>query len=66
MCYSKLNNIYINSSFRAVLGSIERMMAILIEHTAGKWPLWLNPRQVRLIFIFSNNMEIVFSCDMRF
>ncbi|CAO3702399.1 unnamed protein product [Rhizopus stolonifer] len=30
---------------RAILGSIERMMAILIEHTAGKWPFWLSPRQ---------------------
>jgi threonyl-tRNA synthetase len=34
---------------RAVLGSIERMMAILIEHTGGKWPLWLSPRQVAVI-----------------
>ena len=31
---------------RAVLGSLERMMAILIEHTAGRWPLWLSPRQL--------------------
>src|SRR5262245_30757625 len=30
---------------RAILGSIERMMAILMEHTGGKWPFWLNPRQ---------------------
>lgn len=33
---------------RAIFGSIERFMAILIEHLAGKWPLWLSPRQVRL------------------
>jgi hypothetical protein len=32
---------------RAVLGSVERMFAILTEHYAGKWPFWLNPRQVR-------------------
>ena len=31
---------------RAILGSIERMMGVLIEHTAGKWPFWLSPRQV--------------------
>lgn len=31
---------------RAILGSFERMLGILIEHTAGKWPLWLSPRQV--------------------
>lgn len=32
---------------RAILGSVERMIAILCEHTAGKWPFWLSPRQVR-------------------
>ena len=32
---------------RAILGSVERMFAILTEHYAGKWPLWLSPRQVR-------------------
>jgi threonyl-tRNA synthetase len=31
---------------RAVLGSIERMLGILAEHTAGKWPFWVSPRQV--------------------
>lgn len=31
---------------RAILGSVERFMAVLIEHTAGKWPFWLSPRQV--------------------
>lgn len=31
---------------RAIFGSLERMLAILIEHTGGKWPLWLSPRQV--------------------
>lgn len=31
---------------RAILGSVERFMAILIEHLAGKWPFWLSPRQV--------------------
>jgi threonyl-tRNA synthetase len=34
---------------RAVLGSIERFIAILLEHTAGKLPLWLAPEQVRVI-----------------
>ena len=29
---------------RAILGSFERFMAILIEHLAGKWPFWLSPR----------------------
>lgn len=34
---------------RAILGSIERMSAILIEHFAGKWPFWLSPRQIMVI-----------------
>jgi threonyl-tRNA synthetase len=36
---------------RALLGSIERFMAILLEHCAGDFPLWLAPVQVRLITI---------------
>jgi threonyl-tRNA synthetase len=34
---------------RAILGSGERMFAVLTEHCAGKWPVWLNPRQVAVI-----------------
>ncbi|MBT5675676.1 MAG: threonine--tRNA ligase, partial [Rhodospirillaceae bacterium] len=31
---------------RAILGSIERFLGILIEHHAGRFPLWLAPRQI--------------------
>ena len=31
---------------RAILGSVERFIAILTEHLAGKWPFWLSPRQI--------------------
>ncbi|XP_036383582.1 threonine--tRNA ligase 1, cytoplasmic [Megalops cyprinoides] len=34
---------------RAILGSVERMIAILTENYGGKWPLWLSPRQVMVI-----------------
>ena len=34
---------------RAVSGSFERFMAILIEHFAGQFPLWLAPEQVRVL-----------------
>jgi threonyl-tRNA synthetase len=34
---------------RAIFGSLERMLAIVLEHTAGKWPLWLSPRQCVVI-----------------
>jgi threonyl-tRNA synthetase len=30
---------------RAPFGSLERFVALLIEHTGGKFPLWLNPEQ---------------------
>ncbi|KAK8061493.1 threonyl-tRNA synthetase [Apiospora phragmitis] len=36
---------------RAVLGSVERLMALLIEHYDGKWPFWLNPRQVMILTV---------------
>ena len=34
---------------RALFGSVERFMGILIEHFAGKFPLWLSPVQVEII-----------------
>ncbi|MEY2950038.1 MAG: threonine--tRNA ligase [Saprospiraceae bacterium] len=34
---------------RAPFGSLERFMSILIEHTAGKFPLWLAPEQYALL-----------------
>ena len=34
---------------RAILGSVERFTAILIEHLAGKWPFWISPRQAMII-----------------
>lgn len=31
---------------RAILGSVERMVAVLTENYGGKWPFWISPRQV--------------------
>ncbi|KAI0474827.1 threonyl-tRNA synthetase [Xylaria cf. heliscus] len=42
---------------RAVLGSVERLMALLIEHYNGTWPFWLNPRQVMIVTV--NNTQPV-------
>lgn len=36
---------------RAVLGSVERLMALLIESYDGKWPFWLNPRQAIILTV---------------
>ena len=42
---------------RAPFGSMERFIAILIEHTAGNFPLWLIPNQA-IILILSEKYEI--------
>ncbi|CAJ1944363.1 unnamed protein product [Cylindrotheca closterium] len=34
---------------RAMLGSVERMFAVLCEHWGGKWPLWCSPRQLMIV-----------------
>jgi threonyl-tRNA synthetase len=34
---------------RAVLGSVERFMGVLIEHLAGAFPFWLSPVQARIV-----------------
>ncbi len=36
---------------RVIYGSLERFFGILIEHYAGKFPLWLNPEQVRVMTV---------------
>ncbi len=43
---SRTNPIMIH---RALFGSVERFMAILIEHYAGNMPTWLSPEQVRVL-----------------
>ncbi|KAJ8378617.1 hypothetical protein AAFF_G00238290 [Aldrovandia affinis] len=42
---------------RAVLGSLERMIAILAENFGGKWPFWLSPAQVMVIPIGGSTEE---------
>ncbi|MEO8105637.1 MAG: threonine--tRNA ligase [Candidatus Saccharibacteria bacterium] len=34
---------------KAILGSIERFLSVYIEHTAGRFPVWLAPEQIRII-----------------
>ena len=40
---------------RAILGSLERFIAVLTEHWEGKFPLWLSPIQAVVMNITSNN-----------
>jgi threonyl-tRNA synthetase len=57
---------------RAPFGSMERFVAVLIEHTAGRFPLWLTPEQVVVLPIsekFEDYAKKVFNflnnCDIR-
>ena len=42
---------------RAPFGSMERFVAVLIEHTAGKFPLWLTPDQVVVLPVSEKSNE---------
>lgn len=36
---------------RAIYGSLERFVAVLVEHYAGKFPFWLSPRQILVVTV---------------
>ncbi|SHE93870.1 threonyl-tRNA synthetase [Seinonella peptonophila] len=42
---------------RAIFGSIDRFMGILIEHYGGAFPLWLSPIQVKVLPVSANYLE---------
>jgi threonyl-tRNA synthetase len=46
---------------RAVLGSVERIMALLIEHYHSRWPFWLNPRQVIILTVNDEKSTVEFA-----
>lgn len=57
---------------RAPFGSMERFVAVLLEHTAGKFPLWLSPEQAVIMPISEKHNEyakkvasLLNSCDIR-
>lgn len=41
----------------AIMGSIERFMATLIEHTSGNFPLWMAPVQVKVVPVRESNFD---------
>ncbi|XP_049413220.1 threonine--tRNA ligase, mitochondrial 1-like [Solanum stenotomum] len=45
---------------RAILGSVERMFAILFEHYKGKWPFWLSPRQAIICPVSNKSQAYAF------
>jgi threonyl-tRNA synthetase len=42
----------------ALLGSLERFLSVYIEHTAGNFPIWLAPEQIRIITVNQEEMTI--------
>lgn len=48
----------------ALLGSIERFLSVLIEHTAGWFPFWLAPEQVRVLTINDTVLDYVEEIEM--
>ncbi len=49
----------------AILGSIERFLSVYIEHTAGKFPVWCAPEQLRLITVNQEQPTVEFAAKMQ-
>ncbi len=49
---------------KAILGSIERFLSVYIEHTAGKFPVWLAPEQVRVITVNQEEATTAFAAKL--
>lgn len=45
---------------RAIFGSLERFMAILIDHYQGKWPFWISPRQAVILPVASRHADYAY------
>ena len=51
---------------RAPFGSMERFVAVLIEHTAGRFPLWLSPEQVVILPVSEKYNEYAYKLQQYF
>lgn len=51
---------------RAIFGSIERFFGILIEHFSGRFPLWISPRQIRLLTVADRHIPYAETLLRRF
>lgn len=49
----------------ALLGSLERFLSIYIEHTAGRFPIWLAPEQLRIIQVKDSDEVVKFVQRLR-
>ncbi len=49
---------------KALLGSIERFLSVYIEHTAGKFPVWIAPEQLRIISVNQEAQTTAFAAEI--
>lgn len=49
---------------KAILGSIERFLSVYIEHTAGRFPIWLAPEQIRIISVNQEDATVNFAAGL--
>lgn len=50
---------------RALLGSLERFIGILVEHYAGAFPVWLSPVQVTVIPVMENHLDYAYEVEKK-
>lgn len=50
---------------KALLGSIERFLSVYIEHTGGKFPVWVAPEQIRLITVNQEDETVNFAATLQ-
>lgn len=51
---------------RALFGSIERFLGILIEHFGGKFPLWISPYQIRILSVADRHRDYAIELSKKF
>lgn len=49
---------------KAILGSIERFLSVYIEHTAGRFPVWLSPEQIRIISLNQEEQTVAYASQL--
>lgn len=49
----------------ALMGSIERFLSVYIEHTAGRFPVWLAPEQIRLLTVNQEQATVDFAAKVQ-
>lgn len=48
----------------ALLGSIERFLSVYIEHTAGSFPIWLAPEQIRIVTVNQEDVTVAKAAEI--